>query len=222
MKLLKSTLIITILSVFLFNCKSAYVHNDFNTKTANHSKIAVLPFKIVTTGNLKKDLKESDIKKIQEEESVLFQTSLINQLLKKDAQRGNKDMKVEILSLASTNAILKEKGYSISDITTMDPSKLAAILNVDAVVSSTIQKQRYMSNLASAGVELGNRILQKFDINVDNRTNDIYITSNIVNKNDGSNLFSISKKTRIDWRSNTNNIVENVNRKITRNFPYLN
>ena len=221
MKLLKSALIITTLSLFLFNCKSAYVHNDFNTKTANHSKIAVLPFKIVTSGNLPKNTTKSEIKKIQEEESVLFQASLINQLLKKDAQRGNKDLKVEILSLVSTNSILKEKGYSISEITTMDPSKLATILNVDAVVSSSIQKQRYMSNLASAGVELGNRILKKFDINVDNRTNDIYITSNIVNKNDGTNLFSISKKTKIDWRTNTNNIIENVNRKITRNFPYL-
>ncbi|MDD7915143.1 hypothetical protein [Polaribacter ponticola] len=221
MKLLKITFILT-LSLFLFNCKSAYVHNDFNTKTANHTKIAVLPFKIITTGNLPKKISKAETIKIQEEEAVLFQTSLINQLLRKDAQRKSKNLKVEVLSKETTNTILKENGYSISEAVDINPSELAKILKVDAVVSSTVQKQRYMSDLASVGIELGNSILKGLGVNVKNKTNDIIVTSNIINENDGSNLFNISKTFEVDWKSKSiPNIIDDVNKKIIRNFPYL-
>ena len=222
MKLFKITFISIALSLLFFNCKSAYVHNDFVTKTSSHSKIAVLPFHIIITGIIPSDLSTEEVIQLQEEEGVLFQTSLINQLFRKDAQRKSKNMHVEILSKEATNAILKENGYTISEIVNTDPSKLAEILNVDAVVASSVQKQRYMSNLTSAGIEIGRGILRKFGVNLNNKTNDIYITSNIINTEDGSNLFSISKTIEVDWRSrSTANIVDDVNRKITRNFPYL-
>ena len=221
MKLLKIALIGLILGLF-FNCSSAYVNKDFSAKTSNHSKIAVLPFKIVNTGNTPKNLTRQEIIEIQEQEGVLFQTSLINLLLMKDARRKSKNRNIEILSRESTNAILKENGYSISEVSDIAPSKLAKMLNVDAVVSSTIQKKRYMSNLASAGIELGNSILNGLGLNIDNKTNDLIVTSNIINKNDGSTLFNISETIAIDWRSKTiPEIIEDVNREITRNFPYF-
>lgn len=224
MKLFKSTFTCLFFSLILFSCKSAYVHKNFSEKTSNHSKIAVLPFIVVTTGKLPDNISQDRIKQIQEEESILFQSSLINQLLKKDAQRKNKSIRVEILSKESTNAILRRNGVSISEIPNMNPSKLAEILNVDAVVLSTVQKQRYMSNLASAGIEIGENLLNKIGVNlgIENKTKDIYVTCNIINKEDESTIFSLSKTVEVDWKSrNTINIVDNVNRKIVRNFPYL-
>ncbi len=226
MKLFKTTLTCLFLSLILFSCKSAYVHKNFSEKTSNHSKIAVLPFIVVTTGNLPIHISQDRIKQIQEEESILFQTSLINQLLKKDAQRKNKNIGVEILSKEATNSILRNHGISISEIANTNPSKLAEILNVDAVVLSNVQKQRYMSDLTSAGIEIGENILNKAGINlglgIENKTKDIFVTCNIINKEDQSTIFSLSKTVEVNWKSrNTVTIIDHVNRKIVRNFPYL-
>ena len=73
MKLFKTTF--TCLFLSLISCKSAYVHKDFSEKTSNHSKIAVLPFIVVTTGKLPDNISQDRIKQIQEEESILFQSS---------------------------------------------------------------------------------------------------------------------------------------------------
>src|SRR5688572_4652712 len=68
--------------IFLFSCKpNYYLVGDFDNKTKEHKKVAVLPVEMVFTGKKPQNLTDADIRQLEEAESLAFQISLFNGII---------------------------------------------------------------------------------------------------------------------------------------------
>ena len=219
-----------VVCVVVFSCKSQkyYTSNEFEQATANHQLIAVVPAEIVFTGTPPKKLTPEDIVKIEEAESIAFQEALYNNIL--EHANGRKYYtRVEFQDISTTRKILTDnnlpnrKAWGISD------KELATLLKVDAVVRMRVQKKRYMSDLASYGIDLAKQIGWEYTggripgtgigiPNIKNNTNDIYASCSVLSN--GRTLWNDHYKSASDWNSPANEIIEGITETFGKHFPY--
>ncbi|MFK7773797.1 MAG: hypothetical protein AB8F94_16725 [Saprospiraceae bacterium] len=205
-------------------CKQYYTVANFEEKTQAHQTIAVLPFEMVYTGIPPKELTEDDIQRIEISESKAFQSSFFNAILASSRQ-GRNQLRVDFQHYSKTLNLLKDNGIDIRDSWGKDPAELAKILGVDAVVKAQIEKRRYMSDLASYGIEAGTQIIGAITNNrilpfVNNRNKTVRTDYTIVNQEDGNVLWSIAYDFDANWRSTSEDIIETINARSARRFPY--
>lgn len=134
-------------------------------------------------------------------------------------------MRVDFQHYSKILNILKENGIDIRDSWEKDPAELAKILGVDAVVKAQIEKRRYMSDLASYGIEAGTQIIEAITNNrvlpfINNRNKTVKTDYTLVNQDDGNVLWSITYDFDADWRSSSEDVIETINAKSARRFPY--
>ena len=216
---------ILLLTVVFISCSHKYYTSSyFDQQTAHHKIVAVLPAEMIFTGRQPEGLRVDDINKIEEDESVSFQQSLYNAILRY-ANSRKYFTRVNLQDISTTQRILKDHSLSILDTWKMDDKELADMLKVDAIVRLRIQKQRYMSDMASYGISVGRQIVYNTGIgskipvpNVPNKTNDIYASCNIIANN--QTLWNDSYKAASDWNSPANQIIENITDNFGRHFPY--
>ena len=210
--------------LFTAACNRFYTNPDFLAKTKNHKTVAILPFQIMITGRLPKDLSPEVKRKIEEAESVAFQRSYYSQVHVVGA-RGKRELTVTVQPVERTNQILKDNGISTLDSWDRDPQQLAQLLGVDAVIRSKAIKQRYLSDLESIGVQVGTNMLNVlFGTGFwlgGGRTSDVEVSSSIIAAGTGENLFSGRDEVSVDWTRPANEAVEQINRRIARRFPYV-
>jgi len=220
--------VIICVAIIAQSCGSGkFLAPDFSTKTKTHKIIAVIPVQTVLSGNQPKKLTPDQVKQIEEAESQAFQASLYNCLLAKSGS-GKKKIYITIQTIEKTNSILDSNGITLRDAWTKSPEQLAKILGVDAVVKTKVEKTRYMSDLASYGISLGQDVLLiltdgalwPFIPGGTAKTNDINADCSLLNGVDGSLLWRVTVQTSTDWSTPANQIIDNLNRKFARNFPY--
>ncbi len=210
-------------TILLFSsCHRYYTSSSFSEKSATHKTVAILPPQMVLTGNLPRTMTQADIELLEEKESKLFQEALYNNILKR-ANRGKKTLMVSVQPYTNTLALLEKNSISVREAWTKDDGELARILGVDAVVRSSIQKERFMSDLASAGIYTGRRILDAVMKNpvptpVINKTNDIRASCSIVSN--GETLWNDVYKRQSDWNTPAYQVIENITGNFARHFPY--
>jgi hypothetical protein len=203
-----------------------FVAPTFYEKANNHRVIAVLPFEMIFTGKQPKKLTGQQIKKIEEMESLAFQDSLYHLLFRQSTKRHH-PVRIEIQPVVRTNRTLDNHGIGIRESWDIESEELARILQVDAVVRTRVEKRRYMSGLASFGIELGSAILNEI-LNdeipiwlfVRAPTNAIRAECYLYNRRDGSALWGISLVDDTDWRLPANEIIHHINHYFARKFPY--
>lgn len=205
-------------------CKQYYTVADFEEKTQAHQTVAVLPFEMVYTGIPPKELTEDDIQRIEITESKAFQSSFFNAILA-STRRGKDQLRVDLQHYSKTLNILEGNGIDIKDSWGKDPAELAKLLGVDAVVKARIEKRRYMSDMASYGIEAGTQIIAAISKNrvlpyVNNRNKKVKTDFALVNQEDGNALWSIDYDCDADWRSTSEDIIERINARSARKFPY--
>ena len=205
-------------------CKQYYTVADFEEKTQSHQTIAVLPFEMVYTGTPPKDLSEDEIQRIEIAESKAFQASFFNAILA-STRRGKDELRVDLQHYSKTLNLLEQGGVDIKDSWQKDPAELAKLLGVDAVVKARIEKRRYMSDMASYGIEAGTQIIGALTKNrvlpyVSSRNKKVKTGFSLVNQTDGNALWSISYDCDADWRSTSEEIIENINARSAKKFPY--
>ena len=203
-------------------CNRFHKASDFSVQTRGHQRIAILPFEVVTTGRMPKDMTPAKLSEIQAMESVIFQQIFFNKV-HTVGQRNQRRLTVKIQPIEQTNSILKENGIGIVDSWTADPQKLADILGVDAVVRCNASKHRFMSDGTSFGLEVGSaapQILTGVPIVGFWRTNDVRMTTQIYDKADGDVLFSGRDNVSVDWARTANDAIEQITRRTVRRFPY--
>jgi hypothetical protein len=218
----KFTLAVVGILLTLTSCHRYYTSSSFEQKTAKHKKIAVLPPQIVMTGQPSKKVSPEMIVVMEEKESKMFQESLYNNILRQ-ASKGNKVMDVTVQPFTNTLALLEQNNISIRDSWTKDDTELAELLGVDAVVRSSIQKDRYMSDEASLGITVAKNIIftaikTPVIMPVNNKTSDIHATCTIVSK--GETLWNDYYKEESNWNNPANEIIEGITAKFARHFPY--
>jgi hypothetical protein len=224
---MKTMLPIALLSVLLFaSCASRkyYTSPLFERQTAHHKTIAVLPAEIVFTGMQPKNLSPESIAAIEENESLLFQNSLYNSILRY-ANSKKYYTSVLVQDLATTQKLLEQHQVSLRESWKEDDKRLAQILGVDAVVRMRIQNKRYMSDAASMGIDMGRQVLARSGAyaklplpSISNKTADIIASCNIVSNN--QTLWNDSYKGGADYNRPADAVVDDITDAFGRHFPY--
>lgn len=202
-----------------------YTDPIFLEKTREHRIIAVLPFEMVFTGKKPKKLSVQQVRKIEEVESIAFQNSFYNSLLHQ-TNRPRNPVRIDIQSTRQTNRLLERHDIGIRESWDMESQELARILRVDAVVRTRIEKRRFMSGLASFGLEVGTDILNALladtplMIFLPTSTNRIKAGCYVCSGSDGAVLWSLDIVDETDWRMSAEDIIDGVNYHFAKKFPY--
>lgn len=210
--------------IFFASCSHKnYTSSYFEQQTAHHKLIAVLPAEMIYTGLPPKDVSPEQIAKVEETESTLFESYLVNSILRyANSQRYYTSIGVQ--DIGTTQKLLEDNHISIRDSWKEDDKKLASVLGVDAVVRMRIQKKRYMSDLASFGVSYGQQVLYqignvgKYIPNVPNKTNDIYASCNVVSNN--QTLWNDDYRGTADYNRPSDQVIDAITDNFGRHFPY--
>lgn len=143
-KLLTFIAVIAVLT--LSSCADIYYAPDAKSRANDHAVIAVAPPKVSIKARKKDNL--AAINEQEKSEALSFQKEMYSWLLKRKQQ--NK-IRVEILDVETTNALLEKAGYF--DETVLTPNEICDQLKVDGILSSTYSMSKPLSN--GAAVALG-------------------------------------------------------------------
>lgn len=221
------TRLIVVLLFVLSSCTPYFKSANFDTLTVDHTKVAVLPFEMIFTGVQPDQLREEDILRIEEAESQAFQISFYNELLR-STRRGKKAFRVDVQHYQETLKILEDQEISIRSSWAYSPQEMADLLKVDAVVRARIEKARFMSDLASYGIELSVQlinILTNYQLMpwlpmVSTQNKAVVADFSLFEQEEGLVLWSIAFDKGADWRQPANQIIDEISRKAAKKFPY--
>ena len=226
---------LTLLSALLLTaaCTAVdYTAPQFAARTADHQKVAVLPFEMIFTGKAPENLTAAQIARIEEMESLAFQTSLYYRLLNRSSAHRTHRIYIELQNVEETNRILAGRKIAIRDSWRMPPEELARILGVDAVVRTRVKKTRYMSDLASYGIDVGAHVLHDVVRDVTDgdvhlpipwgltKTHDIWADGALLAGADGTLLWQVAVRRATDWTRPANDVIEGLTKKLAKKFPY--
>lgn len=206
-------------------CRPFYTIKNFDERTAGHKIIAVLPFENTMTGRLPKDMTDSLKSRLEIAESEAFQQSLVNQILLR-GNRSGRHLRVAVQEPTKTRKLLKDNGLGIRESWEKDPQELAKMLGVDAVVRCKVRKQRFLSGLESVGIEVGAQILTTILFGTSSGafapTNEVEMWLSVVDAADGAVLFSFNQESQVNWQNQAQDVIDQINRRAARRFPYSN
>lgn len=197
-----------------------YAATDLESEALSHQEIAVLPVEINYSGPIPKRMSREQLIAIDNNESLLYQNSLYHQLLRK----SHKYPTIDLQPIERTNAILQAQNISPIEAWSIDPQELAQMLGVDAVVRATVDESRYLSDGAAIGIDIARSVL--FEGGLwgagfgDTKTADIRASYAIFDAVNGRMLWKMAVIREADWNDRPEEVVNSVNRKIARNFPY--
>jgi hypothetical protein len=225
---MKQTLTIMML-LFVTACTTVdYTSQDFAQQSADHQTVAVLPFTVVLTGRVPARLTADQILAIEEAESLAFQTALYHSLLNRSSAHRKRPIFVGLQPVGETNRMLQEAGVGVRESWTLPSEELAAMLGVDAVLRTTVQKTRYLSDLESYGIDFGVAVLAELTDGPyplflpfgGTLTHDIWADSTLINGDDGDILWKVALQRATDWTRPANDVIVGITRKLARKFPY--
>lgn len=219
----KLSLVFVIVIAILSSCRSGRTYTSQNPDLYKVKTIAILPVKVIFSGNQPKKLTKGQLDSIADNDGYIYQMSLKNNLLSRSGGK-NRIGGVSYQAVEKTNSVLMKAGYNIDKIVTTDPDELAKILDVDAVIRMEVTSNRIMSDLANLGLDILNDILirNNKDIGVlngaNNRTADV--TANATLIYNGKTLWNARYNRPTDWQQNLREIVDAITAAMGRNFPY--
>lgn len=212
------TLFFFLLSVFLTaslaqaqigeGTKQIFTSPQLATEIGQHKTVAILPF--TAKISYRKPPKNYRAESHKEQETNLaqnIQSSMYTYLLRKA-----KSYSVTFQDVEKTNVLLKKAGMygKLDEFTNQE---IAQVLGVDAVISGKFDMEQTRSDgaaLATAVVFGGYA----------GKTGSGSLTMNIHNGKDGEMLWRFFKTMDDDFTSSTDDLVERMMRKVSRNFPY--
>jgi len=135
---------------------------------------------------------------------------------------------VRLIPASTVLSKLEDAGIDPVESWEMDVQQLAKIVGADAVVKGQITKNQYFSDAASAGAEVGRIVLREVAgtsilggaANSIQNNKRVVANFELVNAEDGTILWANGCAASFDWKSQHNDIVRNVSRRVARRFPY--
>jgi hypothetical protein len=226
---MRTSLLFLLFSLALVSCgvnRNVYKSSDFSAKAARHKTVAILPFQITQTGHVSKKETVADIKAANEKWAYAFQQSLLSYSLR-HTSRNRKGQMVSFQGIQQTNAILKESGLSIDEMYSKRPEELAQLLGVDAVIMTTMEKDKNFSDGVAYGVAAGRAVLNAVSksgtlgaplggLNAA----DVNLNSYLYDAKDGKLLWKTFRQGGTDLPTNTDDLVEFYSNWIARKLPY--
>ena len=205
--------------------RAPYMVQDFETRTLEHRVIAILPFELSYTGRLPKDWTEEMAETMRKREAISLQASLQSAILNRVSISRN-NYAVDFLSTATVNNKLRAAGITPYLAYLEDPAKITEILGVDAVVNTSANKERYLSDEASAVISTAAQIVSTAGngvfgnaINLNARTYSVAVNVALVDER-GIVLYNDRSDISMDWTTTPNEAIELLGNRISRTFPY--
>ncbi len=204
-----------------------YISSNFEAITVNHKIIAVLPFEMIYLGKQPENMTEEDWRELERIESEAFQISFLNEILR-STKSGKKPIRVDVQDHRITLDLLQENGIDIKESWYERPERLAELLGVDAVVCGKIEKYRFMSDLASFGIDVANEVintiayLNSWNVVPQGNTTakQVQASYSLIDKDTGQVLWSIAFTAYADWSREANAIIDDISRQGAKTFPY--
>lgn len=202
-----------------------YVTSSYQELAPSHQTVAILPFENIFTGRQSDKLSDEDLLDQLESEAYVFQRSLYHQVLRQ-SKNGDRGIQIRVLDLKKTNKILSDKFPTYTDIISATNEELSQALEVDAVVRVVVHKDQFFSAGERVGISVARDVLSansiRLPLAVLGSTNDdnVQIFASIVDGPTETAVWSLEEKCHITWSTNANEIVESINNKISRKFPY--
>lgn len=188
--------------------KEIYSSPDLKTEIAKHKTVAILPFTAkITYKKLPKNYDAEANKQTEQSLSTDLQNSMYTFLLRKQDNYS-----CSFQDVNKTNALLKRnKIYDSLEITTMD--SVCKILGVDAVVTCVYKYER----TASDGAAIAKTMLFG---SLGSKTGSGALTMQVYNGSDGKLLWRFYKALTDNLFGSSDQLIEHMMRKVSRNFPY--
>jgi hypothetical protein len=205
-----------------------YESPEFAARAQHHQVIAVLPFEMVLAGDPPRDLTAQQIAQIEEAESVAFQEAYYYRLLHQASVHRKHPIRIEIQSVETTNRLLADAGIGVRESWGMSAKSLASVLRVDAVISTSVHKTRYLSDGESFGVDLGLNVVNEI---TEGRlapvlpwglvkTHDIRANCELIDALDGAVLWQTDLAQATDWQYPANEVIAGFTTELAKKFPY--
>jgi hypothetical protein len=204
----KHLLFIAFFSITLiFSQKQIFEADNIKEITANHKTVAILPFTVTIT--YKKQPKNFSAEANRDQEfsmSKNIQSSMYTFLLRK-----RKNYTVEFQDVDKTNILLKKAGLN-DRLDELTKDEIAKVLNVDAVIGGKYEVEQSKSE----GAAMTQAILWGYT----GKTGTGTLTMTLNNGSDGELIWRFFKTMSDNIMKSTDDVVESMMRKLSRNFPY--
>ena len=187
--------------------KQIFKSANYKDSLAVHKIVAILPFR--ATISYKRMPKGFDLEgnKLEEKKlGVVMQQGMYTYLLRKGS-----DYTVRFQDVERTNILLKQAGV-FDNLENMLPDSLAKILKVDAVIQCNYAYEK-------TGSEAG-AIAKTLLLGVGGKTGSGALIMQIYHQANGELLWRFYKEMNENFTSNSNEVMERMMRKVSRNFPY--
>jgi hypothetical protein len=217
--------ILSLSVLFLISCgtnRAVYKSADFSEKSSRHQTIAILPVKIIQTGHRPKEVKEEDILKANEKWGYTFQESLHSYVVR-ETSRNRKGPIVSFQAPQKTNAILKEQGWDIAATYDQQPEELARLLDVDAVMITTLEHNRNFSDGVAYGMAAGRIVLGAFNKShhmPGMNASDVNMNSYLYDARDSKLIWKTFRNGGTDLPGRVDGLVEYYSNWIAKKVPY--
>jgi hypothetical protein len=188
--------------------KQTYSAPNLKTELQKQKVVAILPFDVSITYKRTPKNFDADANKAEEASvSKNLQQSMFTYLLRKADKYS-----VSFQDVARTNALLKSKG-AMDQLDVLTQDSICKILGVDAVIKCNYSYEKTASEagaIAKAIVFGG----------IGGKTGSGALTMQIYNGADGNLLWRFYKAMDDNVMSSTDQLMERMMRKVSRNFPY--
>ena len=205
-----------------------YQSPQYAERAQHHQIVAVLPFEMVLNGDPPRNLTAQQITEIEEAESVAFQEAYYYRLLHQSSLHRKHPIRIEIQPVDTTNRLLVAAGIGVRESWEMSAKSLAHVLRVDAVISTSVQKTRYLSDGESFGVDLGLQVANEISEGMLApilpwglvKTHDIWANCELIDSLDGAVLWQTDLAQSTDWQHPANQVIAGFTEELAKKFPY--
>ncbi|WP_413999421.1 hypothetical protein ACMDB5_02390 [Flavobacterium sp. W1B] len=208
---MKKLLLLSILflNFICYSQKQIFESPQLSSTVKEHKVVAILPFIVKITYKKQPKNFSSDANKDQEiKMAKSIQSSMYTFLLRKADKYS-----VGFQDVEKTNILLKKAGIS-DKLDEMTKDEVAKALGVDAVVSGAFETEQTKTE---AGAIVTAVLFGGFG----GKTGSGSLTMMINNGADGELLWRFFKTMDDSIGTSTDDLVESMMRKVSRNFPYL-
>jgi len=188
-----------------------YKTEDFESKTASHKIVAILPAEVTIAlrPNEKKRTTVEQLRESEEKTGTMIQDKMYSWFLRRS---GKFKYTVQFQDVSKTNALLLQNNIRYADMKTHTKEEIAKLLGVDAVISTSASMQKPMSEGAAVAMSLL--------IGYAGSTNDVQTVININEATKGDLVWKYDYNATGSIGSNPDRLVNALMRNASKKFPY--
>jgi len=187
--------------------KNIYESEKFDELSRNHKDLAIVPF--LANLELKNQISPEELKDLEMKEGNAVQDALETYFSKR---KKKKKFSVEFQNIKNTNAILKQNNISYENIDIYGVKELAEILEVDGIISGTLD----LNVLLSKGVPTAFNLMDYINGNANYGRIGVKISDGAT----GKLLWKYEKQINKKSGKNTTDLIELMMKLASRKFPY--